>query len=79
MTFNPASGYNFATTTFSSDLSQVGAFGSKARRHKPLAASSRSRIPINLTGPDRERPAAGHRLGLGYRQQQRWDIGRATG
>jgi hypothetical protein len=51
VTFNPASGYNFSTTTFSSDLSQVAALWFQSAASQAFGGQFEVTIPINLTGP----------------------------
>jgi hypothetical protein len=52
VTFNPASGYNFATTTFSSDLSQVGTVWFQSAASLAFGGQFEVTIPINLSGPN---------------------------
>jgi hypothetical protein len=52
VTFNPASGFNFATTTFTSDLSQVGTVWFQSSASLAFGGLFEVTIPINLTGPN---------------------------
>ncbi len=51
ITFNPASGYNFKTTTFTSDLSQVAALWFQGATSQTFGGQFEVTIPFNLTGP----------------------------
>jgi hypothetical protein len=52
VTFNPASGFNFSTTTFTSDLSQVGTVWFQSSASLAFGGLFEVTIPINLTGPN---------------------------
>ena len=51
VTFNPAAGYNLATTTFSTDLSQAGALWYQKAASQAFGGQFEISIPFNLTGP----------------------------
>jgi hypothetical protein len=52
VTFNPASGFNFTTTTFSSDLSQVASLWYQSAASQGFGGQFEVTIPINLSGPN---------------------------
>jgi hypothetical protein len=52
VTFNPASGYNFTTTTFTSDLSQVASLWYQSAASQAFGGQFEVTIPISLTGPN---------------------------
>ena len=52
VTFNPASGFNFTTTTFSSDLSQVASLWYQSAASQSFGGQFQVTIPINLSGPN---------------------------
>ncbi len=52
VTFNPASGFNFTTTTFSSDLSQVASLWYQSAASQGFGGQFQVTIPINLSGPN---------------------------
>jgi hypothetical protein len=51
VTFNPATGYNFTTTTFTSDLSQNAALWFQSAAALAFGGQFEVTIPFNLTGP----------------------------
>ena len=50
VTFNPASGFNLATTTFPYDLSQVGALWFQSATAQSFGGQFEVTIPFNLSG-----------------------------
>jgi hypothetical protein len=51
VTFNPASGFNFTTTTFSSDLGPVASLWYQSAAAQAFGGQFQITIPINLSGP----------------------------
>ena len=81
VTFNPASGFNLATTQFTIDVSQAAKVWFQSAASLAFGGLFQISVPFNLTGtvPANETLLKHHCLRFGDDRQQCWDVELPTG